>query len=95
MSPWIPAIITIVINIAAIAFAFGKVSQSVTDMKRRLGLSDEAMIRKNGKDDSWKQRWEDREPSHQMLTVCSEAFEQIRKQLNNLDGKVDTLIGRG
>lgn len=92
MNDWIPAIITITINVIAIAFAFGKLSQNVTNLKDRLTVSDDAVIRKNGKDDRWKERMEDK--THAMLPDCIEAFKEIRKTLNQLAGNVDVLLNR-
>jgi hypothetical protein len=95
MNVWIPAIITIVVNIVVVAFAFGKLSQSVSDIKEKLGLSNAAEIVKTNRDDRWKERMEDASTIHIMLPSCIEAFEGIRRELSSLSGKVDTLIGLG
>ena len=94
MNPWIPAVITIVINLVAIAFAFGKLSQSVTDLKIRLGVTDATAIRKNGKDDRWKERMEDTKSIHAMLPECIEAFRDFREDMKSLTKKVDKLLAR-
>jgi len=94
MNPWIPAAITIVVNIIAVAFAFGKLSQSVTDLKRGLGVTDATAIRKNGKDDRWKERMEDTKSIHAMLPECIDAFKDFRQDMKNLTDKVDTLLLR-
>jgi hypothetical protein len=92
MNYWFPAILTIVINIVVVAFAFGKLSQSVADIKARLGLADAAIIRKNDKDDTWKEKMANIQKIHEMLPTCVEAFDGIRHELGELSGKVDTLI---
>jgi len=92
MDSWIAAILTIVINIVVVAFAFGKLSQNVTNLKERLVEASEASFRKNNKDDKWKEKIEDIKKIHEMLPDCVEAFGDIRRELGNLSGKVDTLI---
>jgi hypothetical protein len=92
MTEWIPAILTIVVNIIAIAFFFGKLSQNVGDLKERMGLADEASVRKNNKEDAWKDKVESMQKIHDMLPDCVEAFGGIRRELSDLSGKVDTLI---
>jgi len=93
MNEWIPAILTIVINLIAIAFFFGKISQNVNNLEKRMGMDDEAAVRKNNKEDAWKTKMEGLQKIHEMLPTCVEAFEGIRRELSGLSGKVDTLIG--
>jgi CHASE1-domain containing sensor protein len=90
MSPWIPVAVAIAVNIIAIAVAYGKLTQTVDNLKERMGISDAAKIRNNDRTEKWEQRIEDRE--HHMIPACMELFTEINKQLSALSGKVDALI---
>jgi folate-dependent phosphoribosylglycinamide formyltransferase PurN len=90
MNPWIPVVITLVINVIAVAFALGKLHQTVKNLDTRMGAADDANVRRNDRTDKWEERMETKE--HSMLPACIQEFKEINKQLGSLTGKVDTLI---
>lgn len=93
MDFWVPVITIIVVNIVALAFTLGKLKQTLTNLKERVGLADEANVRRNNKTERWEERMEKKANTHAMLPECIEEFRGINKQLSVLTGKVDTLIG--
>jgi hypothetical protein len=92
MDFWLPVVISVVVNIAVIAFTYGKLHQSVSDIKERLGLADEADIRRNERTEKWEDKMEAKGLIHVMLPECSQEFVNISKELATLSGKVDSLI---
>lgn len=87
MNSWLPAIIAIVVNVAVIIFSYGKLCQSVIDLKERLIKTEES--REKNCD-----RLEDKieERAHTLLPECVQEFKGINNQLGELSGKVDMLI---
>jgi hypothetical protein len=92
MDFWLPVVISVVVNVAVIAFTYGKLHQSVSDIKERLGLADEANIRRNEKTERWENKMEAKELVHIILPECSQEFININRELAALSTKVDTLI---
>jgi flagellar basal body P-ring protein FlgI len=92
MNPWISVAIAIAVNIIAIAVAYGKLTQTVDNLKERMGISDAAKIRNNDRTEKWEQRLEDKSQLHHMIPECMNEFAGINKQLGSLSGKVDALI---
>jgi len=91
---WIPGVIAVVVNIAAIAFAYGRLTRTVDNLKEQMGLSDEAKVRAEGKSERWQEKVEKRSLLHSMLPECIQEFKEINKQLGILTGKVDTLLSQ-
>jgi len=92
METWIPVIIAIAINIIAIVFSYGKLHQSVIDLKERLGISEQSRIRNNDRTEKWERGIEEKSQIHRILPECLSEFTKINIALSALAGKVDTLI---
>jgi flagellar basal body P-ring protein FlgI len=92
MNTWIPVAIAIAVNIIAIAVAYGKLTQTVDNLKERMGMADAAKIRNNERTEKWEQRIEDKSLRHLMIPECMNEFAEINKQLGSLSGKVDALL---
>ena len=90
MSEWIPVVIAIVINLGVVVYAYGKLTQTVDNLKTQLGLFDAAKIRNDNKTERWQTKMENM--PHTMLPECMQEFKEINKQLGALSGKVDILI---
>jgi len=97
MNPWIPVIVGLVINALVVAFAFGKWSQMLNDLKRRMGIEENQRSTNNVSREKWQDRMEDKQAhaSHELLPECVRQFKEINAGINTLTGKVDTLISLG
>lgn len=92
MNEWIPVVVAIGINVAAIATAYGRMTQTIANIKERMGVSDAAKIKSNERTELWENRIEDRSLLHSILPDCMNKFSEISSKLGILTGKIDTLI---
>jgi len=91
MEIWVPIGIGILINAVIVGVAFGKMSQAIKDLTRRMGIEEGHREDNNIKREKWETKMEG--TKHSMIPECVTEFKKINKNLNNLAGQVTTLLG--
>ena len=99
MNEWTPTLTGLAINAVVVIFGCGTVWQSVRDLKRRMGIEEtdrkEGSEKNNTRREKWEDRMERKQSIHEMIPECVTEFKTISTSLSALKGSVDTLIKIG